>query len=147
MYKTSGDASTNTVPYLTGFIDLTPAKNVYLHCNETSNLNQLTVAGNSSIEKKIPVNVPYLSIINDNEELNEVKNQEATDTIANEVNEEATETIANETNEEATKGTNNEEIKETTEEPTIVKAKTKARSVKVVELVECRQKQRQEALR
>ena len=32
-----------------------------------SNFNQLTVAGNSSIVKKIPVNVPYLSIINDNE--------------------------------------------------------------------------------
>ena len=67
VYTTSGDASTNVVPYITGFIDLTPVKNVYLHCNETSNFNQLTVAGNSSIIKKIPVNVPYLGIINDNE--------------------------------------------------------------------------------
>ena len=64
---TSGDASTNLVPYITGFIDLTPVKNVYLHCNEISNFNQLTVAGNSSIIKKIPVNVPYLGVINDNE--------------------------------------------------------------------------------
>ena len=38
-----------------------------LHCNEISNFNHLTVAGNSSIGKKIPVNVPYLNIINDNE--------------------------------------------------------------------------------
>ena len=67
VYTTSGDASTNTVPYITGFIDLTPIKNIYLHCNEISNFNQLTVAGNSSIVKKVPVNVPSLGIINDNE--------------------------------------------------------------------------------
>ena len=59
------DAYTNVAPYTTNFIDLTPVKNVYLHCNEISNYNQLTVAGNSSIIKKIPVNVPYLGVIND----------------------------------------------------------------------------------
>ena len=67
VYTTSGDASTNVVPYITGFIDLTPIKNIYLHCNEITNFNQLTVAGNSSIVKKIHVTVPYLGIINDNE--------------------------------------------------------------------------------
>ena len=67
VYTTSGDASTNTVPYITGFIDLTPVRSLYLHCNEISNFNQLTVVGNSSIIKKIPVNVPYLGVINDNE--------------------------------------------------------------------------------
>ena len=61
------DAYTNVAPYTTNFVDLTPVKNIYLHCNEISNYNQLTVAGNSSIIKKIPVNVPYLGIINDNE--------------------------------------------------------------------------------
>ena len=66
-YTTAGDASTNIAPDLTGFIDLSPAKDLYLHCNEMSNFNQLTVAGNSSIFKKLPVSVPYLSIINDNE--------------------------------------------------------------------------------
>ena len=55
------------MPYITGFIDLTPVKSLYLHCNEIRNFNQLTVAGNSSIVKKVPVNVPYLGIINDNE--------------------------------------------------------------------------------
>ena len=59
------DAYTNVAPYTTNFIDLTPVKNVYLHCNEISNYNQLTVAGNSSIIKKVPVNVPYLGVIND----------------------------------------------------------------------------------
>ena len=49
-----------------------PFKSLYLHCNEISNfnqltVNQLTVAGNSSIVKKINVSVPYLGIINDNE--------------------------------------------------------------------------------
>ena len=67
VYTTAGDASTNVVPYSTGFIDLTPVKNLYLHCNEISNYNQLTVAGNSSIIKKVPVNVPYLGVVNDNE--------------------------------------------------------------------------------
>ena len=61
------DAYTNVAPYTTNFIDLTPVKNVYLHCNEISNFNQLTVAGNSSIIKKVPVNVPYLGVVNDNE--------------------------------------------------------------------------------
>ena len=54
-------------PYLTGFIDLVPFKNLYIHCNETSNFNQLTVEGNSSIIKKIPVNVPFVRIFGDNE--------------------------------------------------------------------------------
>ena len=53
--------------YYSGFIDLQRVKNLYLHCNEISNFNQLTVAGNSSIVKKINVTVPYLGIINDNE--------------------------------------------------------------------------------
>ena len=61
------DAYTNVAPYTTNFIDLTPVKNIYIHCNEISNYNQLTVAGNSSIAKKVPVNVPYLGIINDSE--------------------------------------------------------------------------------
>ena len=61
------DAYTNVSPYTTNFIDLTPVKNLYLHCNEISNYNQLTVAGNSSIVKKINVTVPYLGVINDNE--------------------------------------------------------------------------------
>ena len=52
-------------PYISGFIDLQRVKSLYLHCNEISNFNQLTVAGNSSIVKKIAVNVPYLGVIND----------------------------------------------------------------------------------
>ena len=55
------------LPFVSVFLDLVPIKNLYLHCNEISNYNQLTVAGNSSIVKKIPVTVPYLGIINDNE--------------------------------------------------------------------------------
>ena len=61
------DAYTNVAPYTTNFIDLVPIKNISLHCIEISNFNQLTVAGNSSIIKKIPVTVPYLGVINDNE--------------------------------------------------------------------------------
>ena len=61
------DAYTNLVPFITNFIDLVPFKNLDLHCNEISNFNQLTVASNSSIIKKINVTAPYLGIINDNE--------------------------------------------------------------------------------
>ena len=61
------DAYTNVAPYTSNFVDLTPVKSLYLHCNEISNYNQLTVAGNSSIIKKINVTVPYLGVINDNE--------------------------------------------------------------------------------
>ena len=61
------DAYANLVPYITNFIDLVPFKSLYLHCNEISNFNQVTVAGNSSILQKINVTVPYLGIINDNE--------------------------------------------------------------------------------
>ena len=59
------DAYTNVAPYTTNFVDLVPFKSLYLHCNEISNYNQLTVAGNSSIVKKINVTVPYLGVIND----------------------------------------------------------------------------------
>ena len=52
-------------PYISGFIDLQRVKSLYLDCNEISNYNQLTVAGNSSIVKKMAVNVPYLRVIND----------------------------------------------------------------------------------
>ena len=54
VYTTSGDASTNVVPYITGFIDLTPVKNVYLHCNEISNFNQLTVRVIQALLKRYP---------------------------------------------------------------------------------------------
>ena len=53
--------------YYSGFIDLQRVKTLYLHSNEISNFNQLTVAGNSSIVKEINVTVPYLGIINDSE--------------------------------------------------------------------------------
>ena len=35
------------LPFVSGFVDLIPVKNLYLHCNEISNYNQLTVAGKS----------------------------------------------------------------------------------------------------
>ena len=53
--------------YYSGFVDLQRVKGLYLHCNEISNYNQLTVAGISSIVQKINVTVPYLGVINDNE--------------------------------------------------------------------------------
>ena len=46
VYTSSGDASTNVVPYITGFIDLTPVKSLYLHCNEISNSLSLVTTTN-----------------------------------------------------------------------------------------------------
>ena len=55
------------LPFVSGFVDLISVKNSYLHCNEISYYNQLTVAGNSPIVKKINVSVPCLGIIQDNQ--------------------------------------------------------------------------------
>ena len=37
----AGDSYTNVAPYTSNFIDFVPFKNLYLHCNEISNFNQL----------------------------------------------------------------------------------------------------------
>ena len=78
------------------------------------------------------------------EEVNEVKNEEATEKIANVINEEATKETNNEENNEEINEEINEEVSQPKEEKIpIAKAKPKAvpkklaRSVKVVELVEC----------
>ena len=55
------------LPFVRGFLDLIPVKNLYLHCNELCNYNQLTAAGSSSVVKKVNVTVPYLGIIQDNQ--------------------------------------------------------------------------------
>ena len=51
--------------YYSGFVDLQRVNSLHLHCSESSNYNKLTVAGNSSIVKKINVTVPYLGVISD----------------------------------------------------------------------------------
>ena len=61
------DACTSVVPYITDFTELVPFKNLYLDYNEISNYNQLTVAGISSIIRKINETVPYLGVLNNNE--------------------------------------------------------------------------------
>ena len=78
------------------------------------------------------------------EDVNEVKNEEATEIIANVINEEATKETNNEENNEEINEEINEEVSQPKEEKIpIAKAKPKAvpkklaRSVKVVELVEC----------
>ena len=83
-------------------------------------------------------------LIMTSEDVNEVKNEEATKIIANVINEEATKETNNEENNEEINEEINEEVSQPKEEKIpIAKAKPKAvpkklaRSVKVVELVEC----------
>ena len=75
------------------------------------------------------------------EEIDEVKNEEASEVVSNEVNEEANEALPDEVkpeqNEEVVKKENNEVIEvEPTPKPKATPKKL-ARTVKVVELVEC----------
>ena len=83
-------------------------------------------------------------LIMTSEDVNEVKNEEATKIIANVINEEAAKETNNEENNEEINEEINEEVSQPQEEKIpIAKAKPKAvpkklaRSVKVVELVEC----------
>ena len=71
-----------------------------------------------------------------NEEVNEVVNEEGKDTISEVINEEGKGTISNEINEEETKQNINEEETKPVAKPKATPKKL-ARTVKVVELVEC----------
>jgi signal transduction histidine kinase len=49
----------NTNPYVSGFVDLFPIRNLYLTCSGLGNFNTMSVSGDRSIVKKIPVNAGY----------------------------------------------------------------------------------------
>ena len=71
-----------------------------------------------------------------NEEVNEVVNEEGKETISEVINEEGKEAISNEVNEEETKQNINEEETKPVAKPKATPKKL-ARTVKVVELIEC----------
>ena len=70
------------------------------------------------------------------EEVTEIKAEEATEAVANDVIEEVPKEQNNEVIEEVPKETNNEQIQEVAPKAK-AKAKAKARTAKVVELIEC----------
>ena len=55
----------NTNPYVSGFVDLFPIRNLYLSCSGLGNFNTMSVSGERSIVKKIPVNAGYGEMIFD----------------------------------------------------------------------------------
>ena len=52
-------------PYVSGFVDLFPIRNLYLTCSGLGNFNTMSVSGDRSIVKKIPVNAGYSEMIFD----------------------------------------------------------------------------------
>jgi hypothetical protein len=52
-------------PYVSGFVDLFPIRNLYLSCSGLGNFNTMSVSGDRSIVKKIPVNAGYGEMIFD----------------------------------------------------------------------------------
>ena len=52
-------------PYVSGFVDLFPIRNLYLTCSGLGNFNTMSVSGDRSIVKKIPVNANYGEMIFD----------------------------------------------------------------------------------
>jgi hypothetical protein len=52
-------------PYVSGYIDLYPIRNLYLTCSGLGNFNTMSVSGDRSIVKKIPVNAGYGEMIFD----------------------------------------------------------------------------------
>ena len=55
----------NANPYVSGFVDLFPIRNLYLTCSGLGNFNTMSVSGDRSIVKKIPVNAGYGEMIFD----------------------------------------------------------------------------------
>ena len=52
-------------PFVSGYIDLVPIRNLYLSCSGLGNFNTMTLSGNRNIVKKIPVNAGPGEIIFD----------------------------------------------------------------------------------
>ena len=54
-----------TSPFVSGFIDMYPCRNVYMTSSEIGNFNTVSVAGDRNIIKKIPVNAGHGEVIFD----------------------------------------------------------------------------------
>ena len=55
-------------PYVSGFINLQPIRNIYIHSSQLSNFNQVNLrTGDSTVVKKVPVTAPHAGIVFDNE--------------------------------------------------------------------------------
>ena len=65
MLKNYTSKGLNSSPFVSGWIDLNPIRNLYLSCSGLGNFNTITLSGNRNIIKKIPVNAGPGEIISD----------------------------------------------------------------------------------
>ena len=55
-------------PYVSGFVNLQPIRNIYIHSSQLSNYNQVNLrTGDSTVVKKVPVTAPHAGIVVDSE--------------------------------------------------------------------------------
>ena len=55
-------------PYVSGFVNLQPIRNIYIHSSQLSNYNQVNLrTGDSTVVKKVPVTAPHSGLIFDSE--------------------------------------------------------------------------------
>ena len=52
-------------PYVSGFLNMQPINNIYLHSSTIGNYNSLSCDGSQTVIKKIPVNADYGIMIHD----------------------------------------------------------------------------------
>jgi len=57
--------NTHTSPYVSGYIDLIPIRNIYITSTGLGNFNTLSISGERAIVKKVPVTSGYGEIIHD----------------------------------------------------------------------------------
>ena len=58
-------------PYVSGFVNLQPIRNIHIHSSQLSNYNQINLrTGNSTVVKKVPVTAPRAGIIFDGDGVN-----------------------------------------------------------------------------
>ena len=63
--NTNSQANHNGAPFVSGYIDLFPIRNLYITSNNLGNFNTMSVSGESGIVKKVPVTSGYNEMIFD----------------------------------------------------------------------------------
>ena len=54
--------------YVSGFVNLQPIRNIYIHSSQLSNYNQVSLrTGDGTVVKKVPVTAPHAGIVFDSE--------------------------------------------------------------------------------
>jgi hypothetical protein len=55
----------NTLPFVSGYVDLFPLRNIYMTSSGLGNFNTMTITGERNVVKKIPVNAGHGEVIFD----------------------------------------------------------------------------------